>query len=260
MGDSRVSEEYSAYMNFLRELDKYSGNIALVTEAGKKISYAELLCAANDISKFINERCLIFILGKNCVETIIGYVGIMQMGAIPLFISSIVHNDYVVELMTKYCPTYIFSPTENTEIVNNFRTVYVCGSYSLVKTNNRTDVSFHKNLALLLPTSGSTGSVKYVRQSYLNLYSNASEIGKYLEITASDRAITTMPISYSYGLSIINSHLIRGASIILTEATVMEKTFWTILADNSATSFGGVPYIYEMLVKLRFEKMTLSSL
>ena len=69
-----------------------------------------------------------------------------------------------------------------------------------------------------------------------------------------------MPFSYSYGLSIINSHLLKGASIILTDATLMDRSFWEIFKGNNATTFGGVPYIYEMLKKLRFEHMNLPSL
>jgi len=69
-----------------------------------------------------------------------------------------------------------------------------------------------------------------------------------------------MPMSYSYGLSIINSHLLKGASIILTEATLMDKRFWETIKEDNATTFGGVPYIYEMLKKLRFGQMNLPSL
>ena len=77
---------------------------------------------------------------------------------------------------------------------------------------------------------------------------------------SADRPITTMPFSYSYGLSIINSHLLKGASIILTDATLMDRRFWEIFKGNNATTFGGVPFIFEMLKKLRVEKMNLPSL
>jgi acyl-coenzyme A synthetase/AMP-(fatty) acid ligase len=69
-----------------------------------------------------------------------------------------------------------------------------------------------------------------------------------------------MPMSYTYGLSIINSHLWVGASIILTGQTLMQKEFWQQFKDYAATSFGGVPYIYEMLEKLHFFRMDLPHL
>ena len=102
--------------------------------------------------------------------------------------------------------------------------------------------TIHPDLARLLTTSGSTGSPKFVRQSYKNVKSNAEAIAQYLGITSADRPITTMPMSYSYGLSIINSHLLKGAAIILTDATLMDRRFWEEFRINKATTFGGVPY------------------
>jgi acyl-coenzyme A synthetase/AMP-(fatty) acid ligase len=69
-----------------------------------------------------------------------------------------------------------------------------------------------------------------------------------------------MPMSYTFMLSIINSHLLKGASIILTNATLMEKRFWELIKDNNPTTFSGVPYIFEMLKKLRFAQMDLPNL
>jgi long-chain acyl-CoA synthetase len=69
-----------------------------------------------------------------------------------------------------------------------------------------------------------------------------------------------LPMSYTYGLSIINSHLLKGCSIILTKKTLMDKAFWGLLKTKEATTFGGVPYVYEMLKKLRFSRMELPSL
>ena len=66
-----------------------------------------------------------------------------------------------------------------------------------------------------------------------------------------------MPMAYSYGLSIINTHLESGAKIIASKTTIFEKKFWFILNDFKVTSFGGVPDFYEMLQKLKFENIKL---
>jgi acyl-coenzyme A synthetase/AMP-(fatty) acid ligase len=57
---------------------------------------------------------------------------------------------------------------------------------------------------------------------------------------------------YSYGLSVINSHLAVGATLLLTDRSLFTKAFWDFLAACKATSLSGVPYTYEMLKKLRF--------
>ncbi|MEE3466956.1 MAG: AMP-binding protein [Eubacterium sp.] len=118
----------------------------------------------------------------------------------------------------------------------------------------------HPDLALLLTTSGSTGSPKLVRQSRTNVLVNAASIVDYLEIGEFDRAITTLPMSYTYGLSIVNSHLLAGAELLLTDISIMQRDFWDFFQKEKASSLAGVPYTYEMLKKLKFMKMLLPSL
>jgi len=112
-------------------------------------------------------------------------------------------------------------------------------------------------LALCLTTSGSTGSPKFVRLTAKNVLANAESIAEYLEIDEHERPITTLPSYYSYGVSVINSHLIKGATLLLTEGTVAQREFWNFLKEEKATSISGVPYTYEMLKMLRFFRMGL---
>ena len=70
----------------------------------------------------------------------------------------------------------------------------------------------------------------------------------------------SLPMHYSYGLSIINSHLISGARILLTEKSIVEKKFWDFLKEQKATSFSGVPYTFETLYRLKFFDMRLPHL
>ncbi|MFX0136896.1 MAG: AMP-binding protein, partial [Candidatus Hodarchaeota archaeon] len=243
-------------MNFFDNLERYTRDIAIVTES-KQISYDDLIFVADDIGRQIKKRCLIFVVCKNCFESIAGYIGFMRAGAVVVMIHNTIDDAFLRNLLEVYKPEYIYLPVENPLIGTP---VYAYGSYVLLKTDYEVDYTLHEDLALLLTTSGSTGSPKFVRQSYKNINSNTKSIAQYLEITNLDRAITTMPMSYTYALSIINSHLFKGASIILTDATLMDKRFWETIKDKNATTFSGVPYIYEMLKKLRFNQMDLPSL
>ena len=118
----------------------------------------------------------------------------------------------------------------------------------------------HPDLALLLSTSGSTGSPKLVRLSRCNLIANATAIADYLDIRQTDRAATTLPMSYCYGLSVIHSHLLRGAGVILTDRSVVDEEFWTLFRRHHGTSFAGVPYTFEMLDRIGFDGSDLPSL
>src|SRR5690606_3107166 len=123
-----------------------------------------------------------------------------------------------------------------------------------------TDTEIYPELAVLLSTSGTTGSQKFVRLSYDNLASNAESIAQYLEINDSERGILNLPLSYSYGLSILNSHLHRGASVLLTDESVVSKSFWNLVQDHQATSIPGVPFTYQMLQRVGFTRMNIPRL
>jgi acyl-CoA synthetase (AMP-forming)/AMP-acid ligase II len=111
----------------------------------------------------------------------------------------------------------------------------------------------HPELAVLLTTSGSTGNPKLVRLSRAAVLANARSIGAALEITASDVAVTSLPLFYSYGLSVLHSHLVRGATVVLSQRTILEKPFWRDVAAHAVTSLAGVPHQYQVLHRMGFE-------
>jgi long-subunit acyl-CoA synthetase (AMP-forming) len=158
-----------------------------------------------------------------------------------------------------YQPEYIWADNEKENVIGG-ETIYKYSSYSLQKMSYEVEVekpAINPELALCLTTSGSTGSPKFVRLSAKNVLANAESIAEYLEIDENERPVTTLPSYYSYGVSVINSHLIKGATILLTEGTVAQRDFWNFMKEQKATSIAGVPYTYEMLKMLRFMRMDL---
>ena len=113
----------------------------------------------------------------------------------------------------------------------------------------------HPSLALLLSTSGSTGSPKLVRLSAANVDSNAAAIGAYLSLTPDDRAITTLPLHYCYGLSVLTSHLAHGASVALTDTSVVDPCFWDAFHRHGPTGLAGVPHTFDLLDRVGFASM-----
>lgn len=116
-----------------------------------------------------------------------------------------------------------------------------------------TTTEVHPDLALLLTTSGSTGNPKLVRLSREAVLANTDQIADVLGITADHVAITTLPLFYSYGMSVLNSHLRRGATVVLERTGIMQRDFWNAAVDHQVTSMAFVPYQYEMLRRLRFD-------
>lgn len=239
------------------ELFTNYGNACALIDEDSELTYSELFETSKAISETMKSRTVVLIIATNTIECVVGYVGFISKGIVPLMVSSSAKEDDLYRLIEEYRPEYIW---HNLHMCFEGRTVKTYRTYQLVETECANEESLHPELAMLLTTSGSTGSQKYVRLSYKNIESNALSIADYLNIDATDRAITTLPLSYSYGLSIINSHLITGASLIMTDRSLFDRTFWTLLKENKATNFGGVPYTYEMLKRLRFNRMDLPSL
>lgn len=245
---------------FFGEIDLYGNIPALLNGASGSVSYHDLAATADALGMHMEPRQLMFLVCSNTVDSVTGYVAALRRGVVPVLINLGASEGMLFNLAELYRPKYFYAPAGTGSGMKGYVEEVRGGDYVLMRRVSGHDISLHPDLALLLPTSGSTGSPKLVRQSYANIDSNARAIMKYLDINETERAITTMPMGYTYGLSIINSHLRAGASIVVTEGTVMQKEFWETLRSTNATSFGGVPFTYEMLLRLRFERMQTPSL
>ncbi len=237
----------------------FERNIAVIEENSNSVSYAELSHLSDALLQNIPSRCLVFNLSSNCLGALVGYVACLQGRKVTLMLDDHIDNDLISHFILTYKPDYLWVPDERKSEFSG-QIIFAECNYSLIKTPYRHEYPLYDELALLLTTSGSTGSPKFVRQSYKNLESNTRAIVEYLHLDAAERPITTLPMNYTYGLSIINSHLMVGATLLLTDKTLMQRDFWDFLSKEHATSFGGVPYTYEMLNKLMFFRRKLPSL
>ena len=238
----------------------FKENTAVITDEGKSIKYGDI----NDFSRLIfskiGHRCLIFCLCQNHLESLCGYVSFISNRVVPLMLDATLDKELLDDLIEAYKPEYLWFSKYRLPEFSQYQVIFTADEYVLIKLEFNKIYSMHKDLALLLTTSGSTGSPKLVRLTYENIEANARSIAEYLSIKDTDRPITTMPMNYSFGLSIINSHFLVGATVLLTSRTLMEKEFWSFLKKEKATTMSGVPYTYEILKKLRFFQMELPSI
>lgn len=244
-------------MSYYMGLERFGEHTALLGDDGARVSYAALAAAADTLAgKIPGERALVFILCRNSIPSITAYLACLRGGHVPLLLDENINDTLLDELIRLYTPGCFIAPAGRLA----GEATYTFGDYALLPAGHSAPVPMAPELALLLTTSGSTGSPKLVRLSAANLDANTQAICQYLEIDAAQRPITTLPMNYTYGLSILNSHLAAGACILVTGHTLMQREFWDFLKAEKATSFGGVPYTYEMLKRLRFFRMELPSL
>ena len=233
---------------------------ALICANGSSLSYRQLAEDVSALGACLRTRTLAFCLCENSPASVVGYLACLNKKTVPLLLDKKINEGLLEELLHCYRPDYLYVPAEKAQGFADYETRTSYSNYVLLCRREAQETVLFENLALLLTTSGSTGSPKLVRQSYRNIQSNAEAIVSYLQLTADERPITTLPINYTYGLSIINSHLQVGATILMTDDSMNMKHFWDFFRAQEATSFGGVPFTYEMLKKIRFFRMNLPSL
>lgn len=231
---------------FARDLAAHGDRVALHTPAGEVTYRALAERVAATAVRLGPVRRLVLLAGANRAGALVTHLAALSAGHPVLLVPG--DSDHAVAALTAaYAPDVVARPDAD-------------GAWTLDERHPGTAHTLHPDLALLLSTSGSTGAPKLVRLSHENVQANAESIAAYLGITHTDRAATTLPMHYCYGLSVIHSHLLRGAGLLLTERSVADDAFWTEFRAARATSLAGVPYTFDLLDRIGFDRMELPHL
>ena len=237
------------------DLDKKpKDKVAAIDDSGRSVTYGEICDFANEFAKHLPQRSLIFLLSENYIGSLLCYTAALSNRVVPLIISAVTEEGLYNHLYELYQPEYLWMPQAKAE---GMEIVFSAWDYCLVKTGNK-PAPMCEDLSLLLPTSGSTGSPKLVRHSYRNIEANADNVRKLFTLDGTEKAMAILPMHYTMGLSVITSHLLAGATLLLSGRSLLDRGFWAVLKE--ATSFTGVPYSYEILTKMRFTRMDLPNL
>jgi acyl-coenzyme A synthetase/AMP-(fatty) acid ligase len=234
-----------ARVPFAADLAGHGDRPAILTD-NFTLTYRELADRVDALAlRLGTQRRLVALAAANDVDSLVAYLAALVAGH-PLILLPEDKPAALESLVAAYDPDVVLRSANGQTLFEERRA--------------GTRHELHPDLALLLSTSGSTGSPKLVRLSATNLQANAESIAEYLNIGPADRAATTLPMSYCYGLSVINSHLLRGAGLVLTDLSVVDPCFWELFRTGGATSFAAVPYTFELLERVGFAGMDLPGL
>ena len=226
---------------FDRDLKRYSQNIALI-EGKHYLSFEKLEIQVALIKEQLPKtKQLVAMEMKQSIDAIVTYLALFQAGHTLLMVDPTIDEEKKEHIYKLYQPNYIYKKNQ-------------------LHQERKEPHKLYEDLALLLPTSGSTGSTKYVRLSKKNLYANADAILKYLPLSENDKAITSLPLYYSYGLSVLHTYLQIGATLICSNDPITSKRFWEMFELHKCTNFNGVPFHYEILSRLKITSKALPSL
>ncbi len=239
-----------------KNLLKKSNKIALVDEKFGKISYVDLKKDSEKITKLLKTSCVALLIADNDYEFLRGYLGFLKnKKTISILLDISLSDKFLKKIFSIYKPNYIFCPKIKNYIFSKCQKHYEIDNYNILRSRFKFNKKLNFKNFLLLPTSGTTQSPKLVRLSEMNLKDNTKKIKNYLNINKKNNTtITTMPLGYSYGLSIVHTHLYAEGKIVLNKKSMFEKSFWELIKKNKVNSLNGVPEFYEYLKKLNFEK------
>lgn len=200
---------------------------ALVDPDGHVIDHAGLRQRVEEFAAALppalDARLLTHVRLRPTLDSIVAYLGVLEAGHVAL-----VTSDQTHEALQRHWPADLLVDDD-----------------TVTRTSPSPAYLLHPDLALLLSTSGSTSSPKLVRLSHDNLLSNARGIAHSLGLGAEDRGITSLPLHYTYGLSVLHSHLAVGGSVALTDQSVLDQGFWDVV-DAGVTTLAVVPHMIEL--------------
>lgn len=215
-------------------------------DSGRVVSYREL---AGLVSERIDELAelsghLVFLGATNQIETVVDYLALVAQGSTCALLDPATPAETLSVWLEAYRPEAVWGLANTDDRWSD----------ALAETRGAATE------AVLLATSGSTGSPKFVRLTARNVAANAQQIATALGLDATERALAHLPLFYSFGLSILNSHLVVGASVVLCGHSAVRPEFWDALAAHEVTSLSGVPYNFEMFRRMKLVEKDLPSL
>ncbi|EGA70929.1 AMP-dependent synthetase and ligase [Vibrio sinaloensis DSM 21326] len=229
---------------------------SILTEDGSNYTYSELLALSSEVHQRMLSGSVIICQVANDIGGLLGYFAFAYgEGFHPLMLGQDIHQSHIEAIIEKYEPEYAWVPMSLIPMYGDDASV-LCRyfDYCLIQLKSHLRVALkpvNNQLCVLASTSGSTGSPKFVRQSVNNVLSNSKSITEYLSLSSDDTAITSLPLHYTYGMSLINCQIAVGGNISLTDKSFVQKEFWSQLREHDVSVLAGVPYTYEMMDRLR---------
>lgn len=190
------------------------------------------------------------------IEGTIAYLAAIHAGHAVILAPT--ENTNLKQLIENYQPEWIVTSSNHPQAPYR-ETAWSLNDLSLYSSNHVLK-AIHPDFCLLLLTSGSTGSSKGVRLSYKNMATNTQGILDSLDLSSDSTALAHLPLSYSFGLSILHTQLAAGGRCILSEESMMSSTLWKLAREQKATLFPAVPYQYEMLMRLGIKRLNIPTL
>lgn len=273
---------------FLESANRYPEKEAII-HGDRRVSYQTLAQWVGAIAAFLVSEGLgkgdrVGVLVRNSPEYVAIYYGILAAGGTVVALNADTKFRDLSNWLKHSDSTWLFAESAHpqfrqlqAELENALRVVEVGedklrsqtpGNISFTELVgdstsrvNPVDSRDEEALAAIIYTSGTTGHPKGVMLSHRNLYENTRSIIEYLGIGPDDRVMNILPFYYSYGNSVLHTHMAAGGSIVLENSLLYPHVVLDRMVEERITGFSGVPATYSLLLnRTKLSEYDLSSL
>lgn len=231
-----------------------------ITTAAHQWTYGELLAAVREVADRLSTEPgfspgdRVVLLLPNSPEYLIAFYGVLSAGGVVVPLPPAIEKDALRGVLATTDPVWIMT----TAGVLKARSGLISESSEVLRTGTRASTVSPPEIdcgdsgpqpAAIFFTAGSTGTPKGVVLSHRNLISNARSIQQYLQIDRSECALCVLPFHHAFGNSVVQSHLLAGAQLVLAGQAMFPETLIRAIADYRCTSLSGVPDLFRVLLE-----------
>ena len=233
----------------LANLTDFADRPALCEPSGRSVTYAQLAEEIWDGKLRGFENTLEMLVFSRSLDCVVRYLALIAKGCTVLVLPQGLKPMAVKQMISEYQPRAIHGQASDLKQLD-FELNNLDGDLSEVCLHYDKAAPTCETQQLLLLTSGSTGSSRAVRLSNEAVLINARDISTALGISPENVGLTSLPLFYTYGLSVLHSHLLSGAQIYCSAHEVLQPGFRELLAMTKISSLSGVPFSYQQFERL----------
>lgn len=259
---------------------RFSEREALVL-GSDRVTYAELWRRVGAITGFFRAQGLnrgdrVALLIENSVDYVAAYYAVLAAGGVAVALNTAARERDLQNWITHSGATWLIGQVNHPawsalqDASKLIRTVQIGGVPASTAIAWDEMLTHVQNApvsvevcapAAIIYTSGTTGQPKGVTLSHKNLVANTRSILGYLPITHATRTLNVLPFYYSYGNSVLHTHLAAGACLVLENSLTYPHKVVERMAQEKVTGLNGVPSTYALLLsRVKFEDYDLSAL
>ena len=255
----------AALLERLRDVTRRNPDATAFVQGSTRVSYGGLWSGVLAVSSMLENMGVesgsrVALLSENSPAYAAAYYGVLHAGAVVVALNSQARARDLSAWILHSQSAVLLADSEHGEVGRLVELLPELRIEALgplcndvmqrisVPADERSGSTADATLASIIYTSGTTGAPKGVMLSQANLACNVAAIIDYLHLDSSDSILNVLPFTYSYGNSVLHTHLGCGARIVLQNSVAFPRQTLELMETERVTGFSGVPSTFAFLL------------